>query len=51
MKVGDLVKHRIYGLCILLSKDIASYGGDWLVYTPRHHGNKTRVRKSWLEAL
>ncbi len=51
MKVGDTVRHRIYGLCILLSKDITCYDGDWLVYTPKHHGKKTRVRKSWLEAL
>ncbi len=51
MQVGDTVKHKIYGLCILLSKDITRYDGDWLVCTPKHHGKKIRVRKSWLEAL
>lgn len=51
MKVGDTVRHKIYGLCILLSKGNPRINTDWVVYTPKHHGRKTRVCKSWLEAL
>ena len=52
MKVGDLVKHRVCGLGLILCDDIEKHYGDYLVLFPTNkHKKVIKARRSWMELI
>ena len=52
MKVGDLVKHKICGLGVIIKTDVETEG-DYLVFYPTKRGGKKKMltRRRYLEWL
>ena len=48
MKVGDLVKHKVCGLGVILCDDVEKNNGDIIVL---YGTTKVKSRVSWLEVV
>ena len=52
MKVGDLVKHKVCGLGIILCSDTEKNDGEIVVYYPTNKRKKVlRSRVDWLRVV
>ena len=52
MKIGDLVKHRVCGLGIVLCDDVEKNSGDIIVlYATNKHKKVIKSRVDWLETV
>jgi hypothetical protein len=52
VKVGDLVRHKVCGLGVVLCDDVAKNNGDIIVlYNTNKHKKVIKSRVSWLEVI